>query len=855
MESKGFLIIFSDLASGQEDMIRPAVSSLSQTLKTDSSSVSTVLGNLSNSLKYTLDRLLKGLTGSKLAKIGFSMGLTMIFREFQLKLEHISSYFQNLDHSGVSPFQVMTAEVLIYISLIRAEKRPPQTLSEKIVEIFKQKSSLKELVAVGIASDPERKRLPKLGGAEQDLNLLMINYSSMKPEGVLNLAGRHKQLIFKGSCKVMPRLHQIWKLLVSSSISTGKESQLWEVFVEKDVNIEDKKRDKRVHLSFLLFLEFHRQGADLSQVITPGFWNVWQDNLFVKKMREHEIASKAKTIFLDFIEKYKHKVNLITVLLQMVESLKVLDFFKSCFEKIIEKLDKSAKKRLIQEVFKFQTGKKANFAVNVIYLICKTPELQKLGIKKLLRFSLNQDSSSEAAKIKVLNLANDFSLADMILKFFRQDSEVAGSVLEKLKEAENFEILASQNHSGKRQAGDLAIVTSTQMENLVKVLKMLAIEGILYGNSADFNDFLRVLKKIVNGKAKNLDELMIFLLSSLAKPVGYMRFAVSKVFKDFVNEISEDFLSQLCKIMETGQFSIEIEEKPEENQEESQENNLLNEQNNSKLQEKLVRDSFLTRSSEFLEIVIKKSKNIDHKLKVYTSLLLALRSASKAKQNRNLVNRISAILQKIHKKELEVQISHKDQIKDLLLFCFKSATNDKNLSGILAKNMASLLKILQNLDQQEFEKILKDLVAKFFEKHSNSLKIEVLLEILTKNLENLEIFEKILEYVVSGRNPNTQIQASEVMKVLAKAWKGTSHGFLMKVLKCARKVEKSDVKLKVKNCIVKNLLCTLLALVKKNDKIDEIFWEKVEGLNKVLNGRHIFHGLFIQIKALKKSLE
>ena len=223
------------------------------------------------------------------------------------------------------------------------------------------------------------------------------------------------------------------------------------------------------------------------------------------------------------------------------------------------------------------------------------------------------------------------------------------------------------------------------------------------------------------------------------------------------------------------------------------------------------------------------------------------------KSNQNLVSRIAAILNKIHKKDLKITENHKATVKNLLISVLKSINADKNIGRVLSKNMTSLLNLLQTVDKEDSDKIINDLIVKFFEKHSSSLKLETFIEIFSKSEENPDIFNKILNYVSDGRNPNTQTHASEVVKILGKIWKLDSQIHLKKVVKCIKKVEKSEIKLKVKNLIEKNLLCAVLALKRKVDLVDSEVMNNLEELQKSMTSRNSLHGLFIQILGVKNS--
>lgn len=59
----------------------------------------------------------------------------------------------------------------------------------------------------------------------------------------------------------------------------------------------------------------------------------------------------------------------------------------------------------------------------------------------------------------------------------------------------------------------------------------------------------------------------------------------------------------------------------------------------------------------------------------------------------------------------------------------------------------------------------------------------------------------------------TQVQASEVLKSICRSWKFTKPKTVKKILRLCRNIEKSEIKIKWKNNIVKNTLCGLQVYV------------------------------------------
>ena len=341
----------------------------------------------------------------------------------------------------------------------------------------------------------------------------------------------------------------------------------------------------------------------------------------------------------------------------------------------------------------------------------------------------------------------------------------------------------------------------------------------------------------------------MFLFSELARPATYIRLIIKQVFKQFINDISDDFLGKICDIIKSGDVIIDAPIEETEESEGSGINALFQEPESSKNnQEKIIKDNFLIKATDILEIIIKKSQNILHKLKVYETLILSLRAASKIKEKQHLVGKFASILQKVHKKSFDIKEEHEKELTSLIYLCIKGMYRDKNLNKILSKNFSSLLKALENINNEESLKIIIELLTKFFEKHNSNIKHECLIEIVSKYKYHKQIFLKLLGYLKKGRNPLIQVQSAEVIKSGLKQWKINNSKYLKKLIKIGKIVEKQECKLKLKNNILKNILGCLLILSKTTEVVYEEFVEDIDKLKLFLGERPNFHGLFLQIK-------
>ena len=851
MESKGFLLKFSDLASGSEDLIKSAVDSIRTTLSSSCGEVETILGNLTPDLKYTIDRLLKGLTGGRLAKLGYSLCLCMVLRTHTINCERLYEYFETLDHSGISQYQIFIGTTLISLCLSKAGKASSKSLVAKLVDVYKTKASLAEVTGLALLSLPNAKATAKKLETQNDVNGLMINYATQSHETVLLQAPRHKELILRGTFKCLPRLHHIWKIIVSASISLSKEQTIWNNFVEKEIKIDDKMKTRRVLFSFLLFEEFLERKGDITSILTRDFMDCWQENVFSKKLRDHPKALALRDKFTSFLKTNSNNTQILQKLLEILTEVKNLDMIKAFTETVLEKSDIEVKKWYLQEISGFTKEKRGNFAVGEFWFVAKsTPKLFKPCVKKLIQLSQLPSTTGEHAKTKILNLACEPSQVQLIYSLFEAQTEISENVMKTVSRIKKYEIVPSEHKAGKRKAGDLCVITSAQLECLKELALLLGIEAILYNQIEDFAEFYKLLRGLYKSKVNNTDDLCMFLFSALARPVGYIRTGIKKAFKVFVNEISDEFLKKICDIIRTGEVSLEqtneeIEETPVHGVD------SLFEDNNTdvKKQEKIVKSNFLIRATDILEVIIKKSENIDQKMIVYETLVLSLRSASKAKGSQHLVGKFSSILQKIHRKPFIITAEHEKTLIELIILCVKGMHLDKNLNKVLTKNFTSLMNILEDLNSEECLKILLELLTKFFEKHNSNIKHECITEIVSKFKYNKKILVKLINYVKAGRSPIIQVQSAEVIKASLKHWKVDSEKFIHKLIDIAKGVEKQEIKLKIKNNIIKNILLSIHILKKSSTVVLENFHEEIEKLRLCVGDRPLFHGIFAQIKS------
>ena len=590
------------------------------------------------------------------------------------------------------------------------------------------------------------------------------------------------------------------------------------------------------------------QKANVSVILTKDFIDIWQNNIFSKKLRDHAKAISLKDAFCTFLKSVDDKNFYLKKFLEIINEVKSLDLVKIFTEALLAESTLEVKKWYLSEISCFTKDKKGIFAVGEYCFVGKnTPELLKVCMKKLFSLSSNQNSAAEAAKIKILNILEDSSNYEVIYPIV-ETTEISEFILKTKKRVEKYKISESEEKDGKRLPGDLCIINDSQLKSLKNLLFLIGIESILYNHTEDFSELFKIIRNLIKGKSNQTDDLCMYLLSALAKPAGYIRNSVKKVFKLFVNEISEEFLSKLCEIIKTG--NVNIETSVEEPTEESNKDNVLfeNGKNSLKNQEKIIKDTFLIKANDMLELILKKSSNTRHRLIVYESLVSSLRAVSKTKEKQYLIGKFASILDKISKKDLKITNEYEAQVTNIVNLCVKGMDRDKNINKVLTKNFIGLLKTLNHINPDESLNIVSKLVKKYFEKHNSNIKLDCLIEILNNFRFDESILLLLIKYAKVGRNPVIQTHSSEVIKSYTKNFKNVDTQYIKNLIKTSKKIEKKDIKLKMKNLIQKNILCGILNISKNVSKGNQEFTDEIDQLKVALQARSLFNGIFTQIK-------
>ncbi|CAG9320287.1 unnamed protein product [Blepharisma stoltei] len=418
---------------------------------------------------------------------------------------------------------------------------------------------------------------------------------------------------------------------------------------------------------------------------------------------------------------------------------------------------------------------------------------------------------------------------------------------------------------GKRKAQGLSLITSTQLERLVHLNLLLCLEGLFYENISDAKDLYKIIKSLVSPKpskksaksSSKLDELFKFFLSQLVKPVSYIRDAIKKTFKLFVGEVSNEFIEMICEMMKSGNVQIEMPTEEEEEKEEDVEVDTekgiegIFEEPKKNNQEATLKQNFLIRACDLLEVLIKKTQDADVYIKLYQTLLTAFKSTYKAKGKGGLTGRYQALLGNITKTQVDIKPEHHEILTEIANSLAKAMTKDKNLNNSISRNLNHLIRVIHNFDHEEAEKIVIECTKKFMEDHNAKMSTNTLADIIMIIKPENRIKRTLFKYTKEGRKPSLRLEILQIIKKGLKKWEISDKEW-KKLADIAKETWNEEIKQKHKNKLLTHLLAAMVIVASHVKNISSLS-EDVEALKKSTNNSPQFHGFFNQLSKFKNS--
>ena len=794
----------------------------------------TQLGSFRKDLKYTLDRLLKGLQGTAPSKKGFSYCLSQVFAHFpEIQTQNVLSYHSQLDHSLISKKEILHGKILAFAAVLKAKKQVTEASAMEIIEVFKTKENLRQEAAEALAQLPDLKKLYKKIPNTGDANYFMLSCSlSPNPESVVVQAVQSKNQILQTVYKSLPQLHPVCGLMIEAAKASNKTSYLWHHLVDKQLS--ESKKTKPYQFAFEFMKALLAKG-EVSAFLTQEFINLWHENLYTKGLSLNQSALEAKKVYLEKLDQVQDFTEVAKQLLELVPSLKSLDLVKLTLEKAIHK--GSAINLILDKTKKFKQGKPANLAILCLHQIALTENAPVKSIERLLGYC-SDPQLADLAKVKVLQACSTQSIS--FLKQLKFDSFELSPQFKKLQKKllKKTQTQETQEKLGKRKAGELKLLTDSQLQALTHLNLVLAIEGLLFGNLEDATQLYKLLKSLVS-KKDCIQEVFLFLLHQCTKPASYIRKCLKKTFKAIVDLVPEEFVQKITEMIKTGKVELEIQE-PEEQVETSEDlSEILNQpKEDLKKQISTMKSHFIIRASDFLEVLINNTKSYKDWVKVYKAIYIAYKKNQKTK---DLASKCLKLLQKLKKTDLDLTCANPEEVQELIGFISGAILKQKQLG--LSKNFIALCKISQSIKPGTDTEWTNHMVRKYFTNHNCKVPIGTLKEVLNNLTTDQTTANLLVEYSQNARNTTVKLDAIELLKSLCKKHQEKDQ-LWKQVTKVLNKTTKEDLKPNLKNKLLRNLLACLLILRKDSNTGKK---SQVEKLSKKLQEIKTLKGVLTQL--------
>mmetsp|Transcript_12840 Transcript_12840/g.23895 ORF Transcript_12840/g.23895 Transcript_12840/m.23895 type:complete len:853 (-) Transcript_12840:25-2583(-) len=768
MEDPQFLNLFWELSSDKPDRIAAAVPKVIAASLEGGEATETEFGAITESLHYTLKRLIKGLASSRrVVKLGFCTCLTALLRQVKLSTAKVVTYYENFDQSLHGKQDFFTGLILLTSCLIEADYTVTEALIETLIGYFKTKESLREAISNVLAKAPlTRAHLKRLAEAN-DIHYWRIKICTAKSsENLLVQFYKTKKTIVEGSYKSIPRCHSIWGPVIKAAKLEQAFEKLWGMFVEKELVSMQNHKDRGRHIGFsiALALKFLNEGVPVEVILTPEFVGAWHSNLCEKEHRHHENAVKLKKLAISKVTE-----TAVGRLIELVQVTSVGDLLVSLAVEAIKTASQVTLTSALQSLKTLIDPRFSHFVGLMLEAISGKKDLEQDALSELFA----RAKSDDLARRKLLSKLVHSDLPAIVGIYEAWEAKPA-AVWDKFK-AENKGAVEKPT-LGKRKAQQDSTITKSQQDALWKLLLLVTFETAFEEEVAVNDELVEVIDSLIHPKPKKrtaeeastpIEELFEILLSLLNKQANYRRELVKSTFKEFASEVPLGLVETLCSAVISGEgFTMEevteeiMGEEVDITAEEAEA--MLTKSVPSKAQLEELRTNYRLRACDLMEVLVKRSESAEILLKIYTALFASIQNSKQS----SLKNRLLALLGKISKSKLTLSQGSIESAVGLLTSSVKIAAS-QNL-GPIKPCVLSLAKAVAEVDLESARGAYNELLRLYIEKHTRKEAYSMLTQLLSSlpALADDSLVKKLVKYSKEAKQTHSQLQALALVKLV-----------------------------------------------------------------------------------------
>lgn len=787
MEDPQFLNLFWELSSEKPDLIAAAIPKVIKSSQESGPEAETEFGVMTESLAYTIKRLVKGLASSRrIVKLGFCACLTALLRSIRVEASKLTLFYESFDLTLHGKQEYFIGHILLASCLIEADYELTATLIESLLGYFRSKESLREAVANVLSKVALSKSQLKKIAEVNDINFWRLKLATSKSsDSLLVQASKVKSTLLEGSYRTLPRCHSVWTMIFKAAKAEGAFKKLWSLYVEKELLSlsNQKNRGKQIGFSLSFALKAVGEGMPVEIILTTEFANAWHSNLCDKEHRHHENAVKLKRLALS-----KVTGTALEKIIRLAQVASVADLTSSLALEAVKTAPLEALENSLLSLKGLEDPRLSHFVVVMLDAISKREGFEKTCLIELFLKS----RTDEFARRKLFTNLTQSNIS-VIASIFEVWDDKPADVWEKFT-AEAQKVSAPL---GKRKAHE-ATITQHQTDALWKLVLLMTLEASFESEPENLTELIETIDSLLHPKpAKRrsedaetpLESLFSILLSMLNKQVHYRREIVKATFKEFAADAPMSLIDTLCSAVISGEgFTMEevkedlMGEEVDITAEEAE--TLLAQAVPSKAQMEELRTNFRLRACDLVEVVIKKSEDPDVLLKIYSTLFTAVQQCKQA----NLKARFVGLLGKLSKSKLVLKPDSLEVATELLIATVKVSGNQA--STPLRPCVLSLAKAVAEVDFEAVKNAYNELLRLYIEKHTRKEIYNLLSQLLSSlpALADDALVKTLIKYSKDAKQTHSQLHAFALMKlVLAKNATTASSKHLKLALKAKTK--------------------------------------------------------------------